>query len=138
MGHPDLNGEDDGGDYEGLEDKYLNPAFLNDVHWIRDKMLSDTPVKQIWTRKITGPTLAFLCSEFVRELNEKGSIIKFSDSWEFFLEVKLEEVYEQAVKHVEKTIRNHMWGGDANDEQSETPEDDGASGKVIHEKLPLQ
>jgi len=39
---------------------------------------------------------------------------------------------------VEKTIRNHMWGGDANDEQSETPEDDGASGKVIHEKLPLQ
>jgi hypothetical protein len=45
----------------------------------------------------------------VTDLNDSGHI-SFSEHWEFFIESKLEEAYAQAIRKVEKTIRNHLWG----------------------------
>lgn len=96
-----------------LEEEDLGQEFIDHCRYLRVKLVNDTPIKQIWSRKITGSTFVFLLAEYITALNEKGSVIHFSNVWEFYLESELQQLYDDSLKHVEKTIRNHMWGGDA-------------------------
>ena len=48
-----------------LEPEMLGPEFREDLGFLRSKILNDTPVKQIWSRKVTGKILAFLLPEYV-------------------------------------------------------------------------
>ena len=48
-----------------LEPEMLGPEFREDVAFLRSKIFNDTPVKQIWSRKVTGKILAFLLPEYV-------------------------------------------------------------------------
>ena len=66
MNHPLVVGQEgDVGDLEEIGPENLGEEFTNDIRHLRAKILNDTPVKQIWSRKITGNTLAFLLSEYV-------------------------------------------------------------------------
>lgn len=105
--------EEGPGDLASLEEEDLGQEFIDHCRYLRVKLVNDTPIKQIWSRKITGSTFVFLLAEYITALNEKGSVIHFSNVWEFYLESELQQLYDDSLKHVEKTIRNHMWGGDA-------------------------
>ena len=50
-----------------------------------------------------------MLGEYIAALNDRG-VIHFSNTWEFFLESELQELYENSLVQVEKVIRNHMWG----------------------------
>ncbi len=128
--------EDDAGDLKSMGAEALNDQFKEDALWIRGKILEDTPAKQIWSRKINGPIIAFLLNEYIAEINEPGSTIHFSQSWEFFMESKLEQIYQSSIKKIDRKIRHHIWGDAENDEPAS--EDEDSSVKEVHEKLPLQ
>ena len=57
--------QDDPGDLQSLALGDLSPEFTSDAHFLRSKIINDTPIKQIWSRTITGHTLAFLLTEYV-------------------------------------------------------------------------
>ncbi len=63
--------EDDAGDLKSMGAEALNDQFKDDALWIRGKILEDTPAKQIWSRKITGPIIAFLLNEYIAEVCPK-------------------------------------------------------------------
>ena len=107
-------------------------SFVTDAEHLRKKVLTETPIKQIWSRRVNGSTLAFLLREFIVALNKKGNVIHFSDTWEFFLESELQEVYDRMMRHVDKTIRNHMW----DNQEHGTPEGD-SEDEVHFEKMPI-
>ena len=87
--------------------------------------MNETPIKQIWSRKITGTTFSFLLSEYVTTLNESGRI-NFSSAWEFFIQSQLEEIYSEATTYVEKQIRKYMWQtGDVQSSPHKKPDGDG-------------
>jgi len=109
--------EEPGDDLISLDQEELSPEFWEKCIALRMKLVNDTPVKQIWSRKITGSTFVFLLNEYIAALNEKGSVIHFSNTWEFYLESELQDLYESSLLYVEKTIKNHMWGND--DEEDE-------------------
>ena len=108
---------------------------MDGCRYLRLKLINDTPVKQIWSRKITGPTFVFLLNEYISALNAKGGVIHFSNVWEFYLESELQQIYEDSLVEVEKTIRNYMKKGEDDDEP--TPGDSDSDSKVHYEKLPL-
>lgn len=127
--------EDDPGDLASLDPEHLGQEFVNDCRYLRLKLINDTPVKQIWSRKITGPTFVFLLNEYISALNQKGGVIHFSNVWEFYLESELQQIYEDSLVEVEKTIRNYMKKGEDDDEP--IPGDSDSDSKVHYEKLPL-
>ena len=108
---------------------------MDGCRYLRLKLINDTPVKQIWSRKITGPTFVFLLNEYISALNQKGGVIHFSNVWEFYLESELQQIYEDSLVEVEKTIRNYMKKGEDDDEP--IPGDSDSDSKVHYEKLPL-
>ena len=114
--------EDDPGDLASLDPEHLGQEFVDGCKYLRLKLVNDTPVKQIWSRKITGSTFVFLLNEYISALNQKGGVIHFSNVWEFFLESELQTIYEDSLVEVEKTIRNYMKKGE--DEEEPTPGDD--------------
>jgi len=79
-----LAGDGDPGDLAGLDPEQLSDEFKADVTFIRAKIINDTPVKQIWSRKITGKAFVFLLTEYVQGLNKQGSRIDFSTDWQFY------------------------------------------------------
>ena len=68
MRHP-LEGVKEG-ETGDLDPEMLGPEFTEDIHFLRSKILNDTPVKQIWSRKVTGKIMAFLLTEYVSGLNK--------------------------------------------------------------------
>ena len=131
---------DDPGDLISFEEEDLGQDFLDHCRYLRIKLVNDTPIKQIWSRKITGPTFAFLLNEYITALNEKGSVIHFSNIWEFYLESELQQLYDEGLAYVEKTIRNHMWGGEGGEEDEgllEKQDGQGSDDAEQYEKLPL-
>lgn len=64
--HP-LGAEEDGdpGDLMSLGPDAMSNEFRSDVVYLRNKIINDTPIKQIWSRSIDGKTLAFLLTEYV-------------------------------------------------------------------------
>ena len=101
-----------------LREDYLHDDFIDDVVWLREKLKSDTPVKQIWSRPIRGDTLAFLLPEYVKALNDNG-VVNFSNAWEFYIESEIEGIKEESLKIVTKTLdrfsRVKHGGADPND-----------------------
>lgn len=92
MRHPlGADVEDEVADLESLDLGEINEAadFIADAGHLQKKILTETPIKQIWSRKITGTTLAFLLQEYILALNAKGNVIHFSNIWEFYLESEL-------------------------------------------------
>ena len=120
-------------DLSSFEPENLDKDFVDGCSYLRVKLFHDTPVKQIWSRKITGATFVFMLNEYINAINDKGSTIQFSDIWEFYLESELQQKYEDSLVYVEKTIRNHMWGI----EEDEPTPDDGSDAGLNFAKLPL-
>ena len=82
--------DEDPGDLASLDQEHLGQKFVDDCKYLRIKLVNDTPIKQIWSRKITGPTFVFMLGEYIAALNAKGGVIHFSNTWEFYLESELQ------------------------------------------------
>ena len=67
---------------------------------LREKLITETPAKQIWSRIITGDMLANLLEQYVEELNERGSHINFSSAWENVINMMSHSVYEGCVEYL--------------------------------------
>jgi len=86
--------EEDPGDLQS-SDEILGQEFIDGCKYLRLKLINDTPIKQIWSRTITGPTFVFMLGEYIAALNDKGGVIHFSDKWEFYVESELQQLYEE-------------------------------------------
>ena len=122
--------EDDPGELNSIA---LDKDFEDTCRHLRIKLINDTPLKQIWSRTITGPTFVFLLIEYIQHLNEKGGI-RFSEVWEFYIESELQRIYEESLQEVGRKINDHMWGED--DETPAKQHSDDDDDAIQYQKLP--
>ena len=87
----------------------LGPEFREDLEYFQAKVFNETPVKQIWSRKITGKILAFLLQEYVQYLNKQGGRIDFSAAWDFFMESELDHIFNECMRQADLQLKRHTW-----------------------------
>ena len=68
---------------------------------MQEKLIHDTAPKQIWSRDINGNQFAYLLSEYVESINERGKV-DFTNAWDKFMFTEIELRYTESMNEIEE------------------------------------